>query len=174
MNQLHIQLKIDLATQIYRKMKKSLFILALVFISASAMAQTTSEEIDMIQSIFGKEKKAFVEEFIQMDASQSDAFWKLYYEYETARKELGKKRIALLENYADNYSENMEEEVTGQILKETMALQKSNDKLISSYTNKIKKDVGVMVASQFYQIEEYILAKTRSEILENIPVLGQK
>jgi len=43
-----------------------------------------------MQSIFGMEKKAIVDAFVKVEDAQKDAFWKIYDEYETARKELGK------------------------------------------------------------------------------------
>jgi hypothetical protein len=60
-------------------------------------AQSNKEDIDLIQSIYGKEKKTIVADFIKLEGAQKDAFWKLYDEYETKRKALGQKRVALLE-----------------------------------------------------------------------------
>jgi hypothetical protein len=152
-------------------MKKAIFIITLVSFSLGVMAQSNKEEIDLMQSVFGMEKKEFVTNFIQLEGPKRDAFWQLYDEYETKRKELGKRRIALLENYAENYT-SLDEAKTGEILNEMMSLQTGTDKLISSYAKKIKKEVDVKTAAQFYQIEGYILSKVRTEILENIPVIG--
>ena len=126
----------------------------------------------MIQSVFGMEKKAIVADFIQLEGTQGDAFWKLYDEYETERKELGRRRIALLEKYAENYT-SLDEATTAEILDEMMSLQTGTDKLIASYAKKIKKEVDVKTAAQFYQIEGYLVSKIRTEILENIPVIGE-
>ncbi len=152
-------------------MKKAIFILFMFSLSSTAFAQSNSEEIDMIQSIFGKEKKAFIGEFIQLEGTQMDAFWEIYYEYEAKRKDLGKRRVALLEKYAANYA-SLDDTTTEEILKEMMSLQAGTDKLIGTYAKKIKKAVGVQPAAQFYQIEGYILSKVRTTILENIPVIG--
>ncbi len=69
-------------------------------------------------------------EFIDLKAEQKDAFWKLYDEYETKRKELGKKRIAILEQYAANYG-TMDEAATAKNINETAALGVETDKLIA-------------------------------------------
>ncbi|MCG2462316.1 hypothetical protein K8352_16260 [Flavobacteriaceae bacterium F89] len=152
-------------------MKKVIFIIALVTMSSTAMAQSNQEGIDMVQSLFGMEKKAVVAEFIQLEGTQADTFWALYDEYETKRKELGKRRLALLEVYADTY-DSMDDETANAILKEMMGLQTGTDKLIGTYAKKIKKKVNIKSAAQFYQIEGYILSKIRTKILENIPVIG--
>ncbi len=135
-------------------------------------AQTNTEQVDMIQSLYGMEKKAIVAEFITLSGDKADAFWGLYDEYESKRKELGKQRIGLLERYAESYM-NMDEATTESLLTEMMSLRKSTDKLLEGYVKKVKKTVDVKTAAQFYQIEEFFVSKQRSVILENIPVIGE-
>jgi hypothetical protein len=153
-------------------MKKPLLIVALLMLSCFVFAQSNKEEIDMFQSVFGKEKKAMVAEFIKLEGAPKDAFWVDYDNYETARKALGQKRIALLEKYATKY-ETLDDAGTDEIVKEMIALQTQNDKLIVDHYKKIRKDAGAKAAAQFYQIEGYILSKIRSEIMENIPLVGE-
>ena len=151
--------------------KMTLFVIGLLF-TGTLFAQSNKEDVDMIQAIFGKEKKTMVAGFVKVDASQADAFWKLYDEYETSRKELGKKRIALLEKYATNYA-TLDDATTDQIIKENQTLQAETDKLIVTYYGKIKKVAGSKPAAQFYQLEGYLLSVIRATILENIPFIGE-
>src|SRR5690554_2480215 len=155
-------------------MKKVFFTisLALISMSTSLFAQSNTEGIDMVQSIFGMEKKTLVAAVIQPEAGKSDAFWILYDQNETKRKELGKRRIALLNSYAGSY-DTLDEVSIDKILKEMMSLQVTTDKLIGNYAKKIKKSVDVKTAAQFYEIEGYLLSKIRTVILENIPVIGE-
>ncbi len=156
-------------------MKKVLFAsaLALFTLTNTVTAQSANEEVDMVQAMFGMEKKAFISEFIQLDELQAETFWTMYDEYESKRKELGKRRIALLTAYAEGYLD-MDDTATSEMLSEMMSLQMANDKLLTSYTKKIKSKTNVKTAAQFYQIEGYILSKIRSGILENIPMIGEK
>ncbi len=150
----------------------TIFLLVLVSLFNTVQAQSDAEEVDLVQSVFGMEKKAFVGEFIKAEGEQATVFWSLYDEYETKRKELGKRRLALLSNYAESYT-SLDDVKTNEILTEMMGLQVATDKLITSYSKKIKKEVNVKTAAQFYQIESYIVAKIRTSILENIPVIGE-
>ena len=84
-------------------MKKYILIIAASFLTSFAFTQSYTEEVDLMQAAFGMAKKDIVSAFVQPSASQSEAFWTLYDEYETARKDLGKERIALLEQYAEQY-----------------------------------------------------------------------
>lgn len=155
-------------------MKKMIFTitLALFTVSSAVFAQSDKEELDLVQSVFGMEKKALVAEFIQPEGIKGDIFWDLYDQYETSRKELGRNRLALLQKYVSNYN-TMDEQTADDILKDMMKLQTSTDNLITSYTKKIKKKVDAKTAAQFYQLEGYILSKIRTRIFENIPIIGE-
>lgn len=153
-------------------MKKLFFsLIAICMLSVSINAQTDSEEIAFMQTIFGMEKQKLVESFVHPSEDTSEAFWEIYDSYESNRKELGKKRLVLLQKYLDTYDKNTDEEVNA-LIKEMNSLGKSNDKLIDKYYKKLKK-VNPVQAGAFYQIEGYIASKIRVEILENIPLFGE-
>ena len=153
-------------------MKKTLLTTVMICICCLAFSQSNKEEVDLVQSVFGMEKKAMAAEFIKLEGAQKDAFWVAYDEYEAKRKDLGKKRIDLLGKYAASYT-SLDDAGTDQIIKDVINLQTDTDKLIVSYYNKIKKGSGVKAAAQFYQFENYILSKIRSEIMEEIPLIGE-
>ncbi|HEX6192245.1 MAG TPA: hypothetical protein VFZ42_07770 [Chitinophagaceae bacterium] len=154
-------------------MKHLILVGVVAFLSGSAQAQSNKEDVDMIQAMYGKEKKAIVAEFIMPpDDAKKKAFWNLYDKYETERKALGKKRIALLEKYANAYS-SIDDKTTDAIMLQTMSLQKSVDGLITTYYSKIKSSVGVKQAAQFYQLESYLLSATRIYVLGNIPFIDE-
>jgi len=149
-------------------MKITCLLLLLAVVFSNLSAQSTQEEVDLIQSVFGMEKKALVNEFVKPDASQKDAFWQLYDEYEVERKALGKKRIELLEKYSENF-ESLSNELAADLLKETLALTKKTDKLVESYVKKVAKATNPAVAMQFHQIEMYILSEIRVAIASSVP-----
>jgi hypothetical protein len=155
-----------------KTMRKGILVFIALFLAAGIKAQSNKEEIDLMQSMYGMEKKAMVAEFVKVDPTQQDAFWKLYDEYETARKELGKKRIELLDQYAQNY-DRLTNESADAWAKQVIDLGKKTDALIVTYYNKIKKVTNPVVALQFYQIEGYILSGIRTKILGEIPFPGK-
>jgi hypothetical protein len=126
-----------------------------------------------MQAAFGMDKKAVVADFVKPSDAQKDAFWKLYDEYETQRKALGRERIELLKQYADQYL-TMTSEQADAWTKKVMDLQKRTDNLIVTYYNKVKAISDGIVATQFYQIENYILTAIRAQLLENIPFLEKQ
>ena len=154
-------------------MKKYILLMAGLFLASFAHAQSNKEEVDLMQAAFGMDKKAAVADFVKPSAAQKDAFWKLYDEYETQRKVLGKQRIALLEQYADQY-QTMTSEQADAWTRKVIELQKKTDNLITTYYGKVKLISDGIVATQFYQIENFILTAIRAQILQNVPFLEKK
>ena len=154
-------------------MKKYILLMAGLFLASFAHAQSNKEEVDLMQAAFGMDKKAAVADFVKPSAAQKDAFWKLYDEYETQRKVLGKQRIALLEQYADQY-QTMTSEQADAWTRKVIELQKKTDNLITTYYGKVKLISDGIVVTQFYQIENFILTAIRAQILQNVPFLEKK
>lgn len=153
-------------------MRRQLLTTAMVAISFIAFCQSDNEEVDLVQSMFGMEKKAVAADFMQLDDAQKDAFWITYDEYETKRKALGKKRLELFNRYVTNYT-SLDDTSMDQIINDMTSLQTKTDKLISDYYKKMKKQSGVKAAAQFYQFEHYILSNIRTQILETVPLIGE-
>jgi hypothetical protein len=154
-------------------MKKCIaFCFLLICSSGIAIGQSNTNEVELLQSIYGMEKKAIVEGFIKLDPARSEAFWGIYDTYEADRKALGKKRVELLSDYATNYG-NMSDEKMDELVQMSLKQQKDHTKLIGSTYKKIKSSVGAKEAGQFYQLETYLLSAIRVEIYESIPFIGE-
>jgi hypothetical protein len=151
-------------------MKNLTLIIAAMFMTTFAYTQSNKEEVDLLQAAFGKDKKAVVADFVKPAEGQKAAFWKLYDEYETQRKELGKQRIDLLQQYADQYL-TMTSEQADAWTRKVIELQKKTDNLIATYYLKVKAVTDGIVATQFYQIENYILTAIRMQLLQNVPFI---
>jgi hypothetical protein len=154
-------------------MKKYLLISAALFLATFAWSQSNKDEVTLMQSAFGMDKQSVVAEFVKPSPAENDAFWKVYDEYEVKRKELGLQRIALLEEYADKYL-TMTGVDADAWTKKVIALQKKTDDLISTYYSKVLKVSDGVVATQFYQIENFILTAIRAEVLQKVPFLPNK
>jgi hypothetical protein len=149
-------------------MKKPFLLFVLCLSLGALNAQTSNDEIDYIQGMFGMEKRAAVKEFIELEDSFADAFWENYEAYELIRKVYGKERIVLLDKFAAQF-DTMSDQESEDWMKAVLSLRDRNEKLIKSYYKKILKECSPTVAMKFYQIESYILSGIRFQILENVP-----
>ena len=152
---------------------KTLSALIVIVISAHGVSgQDSQDELQMIKSLFGNDKDVIVKEFVKAEGDNYTKFWKLYTSFEEERKQIGQRKFSVLNNYVKSYNTLPEAELN-EIMNEIIKLSASQDKLIASYYNKIKKSCGVAIAAQFYQIEWYLLTEIRTAILENIPVFSE-
>ncbi len=154
-------------------MKKLSIIIFLCSIipSTTMLSQSYVEEVDLLQSVFGMEKKAMVMEFIDLTGTERDAFWTLYDEYELKRKNLGKKRISLLNRYVTNYG-GLDDKSTNDLMVKLIQQKREMDNIIISYYRKIKKASGVKAAAMFMQFEYYVLSTVRTNILKEAPFIS--
>jgi len=148
-------------------MKNYLLIIIALLVSNFAFTQS-DEEVDLVQSLFGMEKKEVVADFVQPSGAEKETFWKLYDEYEIQRKELGKQRLEVLNIYAAEYLTMTNEQADEWTIK-AVDLQKKTDALIVTYYGKIKIETDAILATQFYQIENYILTYIRMNVLQDVP-----
>ena len=153
-------------------MKNLLLVLIAIFLAQTTVNAQQIEEIDLIQSIFGMEKKQAYYEFITAKGPVADNFWALYDEYEMKRKALGKKRLELLTKYSLNYDTHSPEVLDG-LMNDLLKQRASLDKLLKQYYKKIRSKAGSKAAAQFLQMESFILAATRVTIMESVPFIGE-
>lgn len=149
-------------------MKSYIFILTLLIIPLFVNAQSDDEEEELIYTIFGMDKKGAVEQFVEPSETQKVAFWKLYDEYEILRKDIAKQRVQLQKQYAVQNKKMTNEQADAWTM-QVMKIQGKNENLINLYYSKIKAATDAIVSTQFYQIENYLLADLRAQIYDKLP-----
>lgn len=155
-------------------MKKITLLIAALFVFNASFAQDEmTEEFQIMQQIFGDEKRSIIEDNINLDGVDAAAFWKLYDEYESNREELGVARLELLNKYT-NKQGSLTNQQASDLLAEAVPLRNAEDKLILTYTKRIEKATSALVSVQFYQIEHYISDGVRFSVLNNIDFIQDK
>ena len=153
--------------------KLTLLLVSLFFIAASYAQDVSSEEISMIQDLFGQEKREIIAANIDLTGVDNDAFWKHYDQYEKQRQEIGASKLELLQKYTTKPG-NLTNFQASELLGEAVTLRIAEDKLILNYTKRIGKATSDLVSVQFYQIEHYISDGIRFSILNNIDFIQDK
>jgi hypothetical protein len=152
---------------------KKIYLLAICMVFAIAsQAQSNTDEVAFLQSAYGMSKKQLVADHMKIAEAQSAEFWKLYDEYETARKEIGKKRADNIMLYANNYL-GLTNEDANKIIKNSLSINSSFVKLWDKTYSKMSKAITPVKAAQFIQIEMYLENMVRSELASGIPIIGE-
>jgi len=154
-------------------MKKTFILAACIFFGFnSLMAQSNSEDIDIVQAAWGKDKKELVSQYMQVPAKDSVAFWKLYDEYETARKALGKERINLIQQYAEHY-DNLTDTKAAEIGNATLANDAKYNQLYQTYFKKFNGVIGGRNSAKLFQLETYLQTLVKAKVQTEIPFIDE-
>lgn len=154
-------------------MKKLFIITATLMLSATFVkAQTADPELDYIKKAYSKEKKAIVNEYMQLDSLQGAKFWPVYAAYESGREKLALQRIRLLDEY-DTNAASLTPELADKLASALLSNSVSLDKLNLEYYKKMKKAVAPINAAKFMQLEIYLQTTWRSVLQELVPLIGE-
>lgn len=153
-------------------MKKLILVAIIAVFAMKSNAQTNAEEVDLMQSVYGMQKKDLISKHMKLEASQSDLFWQLYDEYEIARKEIGLKRVKNIELYADKY-DNLTNVDADAIMKASFEVNMEFVKLWEKTYKKMAKSISSVTAAQFIQAEMFFENMVRQELSMEIPLIGE-
>ncbi|MCU0382356.1 MAG: hypothetical protein MUE58_14310 [Chitinophagaceae bacterium] len=141
-------------------------------ISSFVFAQSNKEDIDIIQSMFGKQKKELVQAYMTIPEDKKAGFWTLYDQYENERKALGRERIALIEAYAKDYA-SLDDKKASDLMNRKMKWLGDYAKFQKKYYDLVAKQIGGLQASKFMQLEDYLENNIRLYIQDQIPFIDE-
>jgi len=153
-------------------MKKLLTPIFLLLFS-SAFAQLTQDDVNLIQSMYGKDKRDIMESYLKFkDEKSATAFWKLYDSYEAERKKLGQSYIKILQDYGKNYA-SLTNAKADELVTRSYNNNIAFENLFLKYYKQMKPVVGALTAGQFIQTEAYFRNAIKGAILDEIPFIGE-
>ena len=130
-------------------MKKITLLIAALFVfNASYAQEDMTEELAMMQELFGAEKRTIIEENVDLTGVDGSAFWKLYDEYEKSRQEIGKAKLELLQKYTMKQGALTNQQASD-LLADAVPLRTGEDKLILNYTKRIEKATSALYLFSF-------------------------
>jgi hypothetical protein len=153
-------------------MKHELGLSILLLFSTFAIAQSNKEDVEIIQNLFGKQKKELVQVYMVIPEDKKAGFWTLYDQYETDRKTLGKERIALIESYANDYA-TLDDRKANDLMNRKIKWLGDFSKMQKKYYDIMSKQIGGLQASKFFQLEDYLENNIRLFIQESIPFIDE-
>jgi hypothetical protein len=153
-------------------MKKLFIAICLFAFTNGAWAQSNKEDVEIIQSVYGKDKKDLVAAYMSIPESKKTAFWKMYDEYETSRKTLGKQKIKLIEEYINGY-ESLDDAKSTRLFLAMNANNMQYEKLYEVWFKKFSTVIGGKEAGKMFQLETYLQTAIRIELLDGLPFIGE-
>lgn len=152
---------------------KFTLIAALFLLPFVGKAQTIDDEITLIQSAFGMEKRAMVEQYMELSDLEAQAFWSVFQKYEDERRAITRERLKLINDYLEKFESISEAELDA-MAKRRLKADASMTKLHSKYYSQFKKATSTTTAAKFLQLDDYIQTTLFMALLDGLPFLGEK
>jgi hypothetical protein len=141
-------------------------------LASLAHAQRDNTDIDIVQSIFGRNKRMIIDANLKLDDQDKSRFWNIYDQYEEKRKSIERERFLLLKDYADSY-ESLDAAKAGRLMTGFMKTTDEYNKLYKTYFKKVEKAVGGLKAATFIQMETFIQTALQSNLQSQVPIIGE-
>ena len=159
-------------------MTRSIATALLLVLAHPALAQVNpafadvSDEIEMVRSIVRMERKAAVEQAMQLTPAESQAFWAVYNEYEAERTRVNNRAVKVVTDYAAAYPE-VGDARAQTLLTESFAADSDLLSLKKKYAKRFAKVLPPARVARFFQIERKLDAVQNLSVAEQIPLIDR-
>ena len=127
------------------------------------------KEIEEERAKFREKKVALIDEAMDLDESERDAFWHVYYQYEAELKKIYDERYTLLRAYAENY-DSMTNEIADALAERALKMKEKRNDLAHKYYHKMKKATSAITAARFLQLENEITLLSDLKVSSEMPI----
>lgn len=125
--------------------------------------------MQLIKADLNTERKAILVENMQFEGEESEVFWPIYDEYRMEYGKLGSEKLAIYEEYIENY-DNLNSETGDELMKRYFKVNQSILTLEKKYFQELKDALNTQRAVQFFQIENRINTLIQLEIMSALPI----
>jgi hypothetical protein len=148
----------------------SLVLVQPAFAQVNPQFADVSDEIEMVRSIVRIERKAAVEQAMQLAPAESQAFWAIYNEYEAERTLINDRTVKVITDYAAAYPD-VGDERAEVLLDEAFDVDADHLGLKKKYARRFAKVMSPARVARFFQIERKLDAVQNLTIAEQIPLI---
>jgi len=139
-------------------------------------ATTESQEpnirayVELLRVDVRTKKAAIFTEIMQFNDQQAAKFWPIYYEYDKELQKLNDQKLAGIQEYAKNYG-NMTDEKADELAMLALELENKRNDLKKTYYEKVREQLGGIIAARFLQIENQLLMVIDLQIAASLPIV---
>ena len=153
-------------------MKTRIILIAALLLSPAFLwAQSIDDEITLIQSAFGMERRALIEGYMGYDRNAQ--FWTVYEKYETERRSLIRDRIKTINDYLEKF-DNLNDADADAIAKSVIRNNAAIAALHKKYQKQFNKVISPKETAKFLQLDSYIQNTILLAIAESLPFIGER
>jgi hypothetical protein len=124
---------------------------------------------ELLRSDVRAQKVAIITEVMGFTESEDAAFWPIYREYDLEMAKLGDERVAMISEYARNYS-TLTDAVAGELARKAIDLSARRDAALGRCFDRLKAALSPRTALRFLQVEHQLLLLIDLQIASALPV----
>jgi hypothetical protein len=143
-----------------------------VLAQVNAQFADVSDEIEMVRSLVRMERKAAVEQAMQLAPAESQPFWSVYNEYEAERTKVNDRAVKVVTDYAAAYPEVGDTRAQA-LLDESFEAESDLLSLKKKYARRFAKVLTPSRVARFFQIERKLDAVQNLRVAEQIPLIDR-
>jgi hypothetical protein len=140
--------------------------------SARSRELNTDAYTQLLRADLSAKKDQIVRETMQLNDQQAATFWPIYREYEAEQSKLITDKLAIVMDYANNFS-TMTNEKADQLAQQVMQLDQKRMALREKYYATMKKALSSIVAARFFQVEHQLQLIVDLQIAANLPIIEE-
>jgi len=139
-------------------------------------ATTESQEtnirayVELMRVDVRTKKAAIFTEIMQFNDQQAAKFWPIYHQYDKELQKLNDQKLAGIQEYAKNYG-NMTDEKADELAMLALELENKRNDLKKTYYEKVREQLGGIIAARFLQIENQLLMVIDLQIAASLPIV---
>jgi hypothetical protein len=153
------------------KLEMLLLFIASFFSTPAFTQQATEVDLETAKRILQQERETIFVDALQLSVSQAAVFHPLYVEFNKENRVLDDLLLKLFVQYSKNYN-NLNHTVMRSFIKMSEAHQRRESYVRKKYCRKIRKTISTELASQFYEVDDFISTTLRLNILMGLPFTG--
>jgi DNA anti-recombination protein RmuC len=126
--------------------------------------------VELLRADVNSKKTAILTETMRFNDEQAAKFWPTYREYDLELQKLNDQKLAGIQQYAKNF-ENMTDEKADELAKLALELENKRNDLKKKYYEKIREQLGGIMAARFLQVENQMLMVIDLQIASSLPIV---
>jgi len=126
--------------------------------------------VELLRVDVRAQKTAIITEIMNFNDDQAAKFWPIYREYDLELQKLNDQKLAGILDYAKNYG-NLTDEKANELAQLALELEGKRNQLKRTYYEKVRDQLGGVVAARFLQVENQLLMVMDLQISSNLPIV---
>jgi hypothetical protein len=143
---------------------------ALILMWGSTLMGADWSEIALTRSAIQKERQAIVARFMDLNESQSQAFWPVYRDYRAAVAATDDRMVTILENLIERHGVISDREANN-MMDEYLMFEQEKIGLQYTYLRRFRKILPPKQVTRLFQLENKMDAVVRYELATKVPLV---